>query len=85
MLKNYFWKEDPIISVLIFNCSDVVWDEFDGNQTIKNLLYFLKYKYNINKCHLEINNTRIFLKKDYYVKLKNYVSDFKSLTIKINY
>ena len=85
MLKNYFLRKDPIISVLIFNCRDVKWDELDGNQNIKEFLYFLKSTHNIHRCQLEINNERVYLRNEYYVKLRSYVKDYESLTIKINY
>lgn len=85
MLKNYFLRKDPIISVLIFNCRDVKWDELDGNQNIKEFLYFLKSRHDIHRCQLEINNERVYLRNEYYVKLRSYIKDYESLTIKINY
>ena len=95
MLKSYFWRKDsikkdpikeyPIISVLIFNCRDVEWEELDGNQNIKEFLNLIKSRYNINRCYLEINNERVYLRNEYFVKLKSYVKDYNSLTIKINY
>ena len=85
MLKTYFQKKNPIISVLIFNCVDVEWEELDGNQSIKEFLHFLNFKHKIKYCNLNINNDDICLKKEYYTKLGNYVKDYNSLTIKIYY
>ena len=85
MLKTYLLKKNPIISVLIFNCTDVEWEELDGNQNIKEFLRFLNFKYKIENCNLNINNDDIYIKKKYYNKLENYVKDYNSLTIKIYY
>tara|TARA_B100001175_G_C19334378_1_gene554142 strand:- start:430 stop:693 length:264 start_codon:yes stop_codon:yes gene_type:complete len=83
--RRTIFRSKPIISVLIFNCRDVKWVELDGEYTIHNLLYLLHNEYDLQNCMLEINNINIDIKKESNIKLKYYITEYNSLTIKIFY